>query len=230
MRMANKLILTGLASAFAFQVNAAVLYPGPFVGADVTYTDVEETSADPVNDPEPLFGEPEIIAPNKLDFDPIHEAFASAAPPPDTTDGSLSFIVTANSGLLSVLNFSEGGDYTFAGLTPSGEFVAASLNVQVRDAVTEAVLLSDSATFFKAYTGAPVESGFWSIDLDFDLTGLGVDEVLVTLDNTITASSTTGNTSSIRKKDFMVDVPEPGSLVLLLSGGAMMVLRRRQAA
>lgn len=218
-------LTAGIVTVAGLSADASVVYPGPFVGVDVTYSDVVETSADPVNDPEPLFGAPTLVAPNALDFPTITAAFASTAPPPDTTDGSLSFLYSANSGLLTDLTISEGGDWTFAGGTPSGEFVAASLTVQVRDPDTEAVLLSASDTFFTAFTSGPAESGSWSIVLPIDLTGLATDEVLVTLDNTLTASSTGNNSSEIRKTRFTV--PEPGSLALLLAGGTLLGLRRR---
>jgi hypothetical protein len=218
--------------------HAAQTYPGPFVGSDVTYSSVTEASGDPVNDPEPLFGAPAIISPNTLDFDPIAEAFSSAAPPSDVTDGSLSFLVESNtSALLESITISEGGDFFFQGAvatpSPNSESVGAALIVQIRDADTEAVLLQDSVDFFQAYTSAPVQTGFWDMDLDFDVASLGRTELLVTLNNIVAASSVTGNTATIRKKDFDVTttvIPEPGTVLLLASGGLLMMVRKRRNA
>ncbi len=219
------LLAAGVVSTTA---SAAVTYPGPYVGADVTYTDITEASADPVGDPEPLYGAPTGITGNNLDFDPVASAFSADAPPPDSTDGSLMFLVTSNSGAtIDTLIVSESGDYTFSGSPAAGEAVAATLLVQVLDPVTEAVLISDTTSFFEVYDSAPLETGDWSHSLTFDLSGFGMTEYKVLVDNLLQASGNGQATSLIRKKDFDINVPEPATGALALAGLALMARRRQ---
>ena len=60
--MSNHLIAgaAGLSVAMLLgtAASASVTYAGPFVGSTVTYTDVIEGSANPIEDPEPLYGAP----------------------------------------------------------------------------------------------------------------------------------------------------------------------------
>ncbi len=222
--------------AIGISANAEVIYPGPFVGTDVTYSDVRESSADPINDPEPLFGDPGIISPNTLDFDPVTEGFAAFAPQPDTTDGSLRFFVESNSSdTLQQISFREGGDYKFTlgSAAPSFESVSATLRVFIKDANTEANLGTASVNFFESFDQPNVEEGVWSLSLDIDVSQFERTELLVELDNNLTASSITGNTAFIRKKEFSVTstIPEPASLMLIVAGATLALGRRpRQIA
>ncbi len=212
-------------------VSAAVSYPGPYVGADVTYSDLVEASADPVNDPEPLYGEPEIAGGNKLDFDPSSNAFASYSPPPDSTDGALTFLVSSNSNaIIPTLQISEGGDYQFLGTVSGGEAVAANLTVRILDAVTENLITLETATFVDVFDTVPNQGGFWNNNLTLDLTSYGLTEFKVQIDNTLQASGSGSASSFIRKKEFMVDVPEPGMAALVFAGASLMLVGRRRSA
>ena len=230
-RFTTKAAVLALAAGFfATSASAVVTYPGPFAGVDVTYTDVEESSADPANDPEPLYGAPAILPANILDFDPSANAFAASSPAPDTTDGTLRFMIASNTAApISTLVVRESGDFAFTGATSNGELVAATLLVHILDATTEAVLLQQQATFSEAYDQTPSEAGNWSNEVSIDLSALGRTEYKVLINNLLQATGTGPATAFIRKKDFQIDVPEPASALLALSGG-LMLLRRRQSA
>jgi len=226
-------IISASAVALAISVGsptlAAVIYPGPFVGSDITYTDVTEASAFPLDDPEPLFGAPTVSG-NTLDFNPSAGAFASSAPPPDVTDGALRFVVSSNSELdLASLLFTERGDFAFTGVTPGGEFVSAQLQVTVLDE-NEDVLVDDDVSFFELFDAPTNEIGPWALSLNIDIPD-GHDTVIVELDNVLTASSTTGNTASIRKKDFDVTfnvIPEPATAGIFGLAAFGLLTRRRR--
>ncbi len=230
-RFVTKAAALALATGFfATSASAVVNYPGPFAGVDVTYTDVEEASSDPLNDPEPLYGAPAILPANILDFNPSANAFAASSPAPDTTDGSLRFMIASNSAAaIPNLIVRESGDYAFTGAASNGELVAATLLVQILDATTEAVLLQQQATFSEAYDLTPNEAGNWSNSVNIDLSALGRTEYKVIINNLLQATGTGPATAFIRKKDFQIDVPEPASALLALSGG-LMLIRRRQSA
>ncbi|MEM1026591.1 MAG: hypothetical protein AAGJ38_00745 [Planctomycetota bacterium] len=205
---------------------ADVTYPGPFVGTTVTYTDIIEASADPAEDPEPLYGAPTGIAGDLLDFDPTDD-FVADAPPTDTTDGSLSFTMTANGGLLNELVVSESGTYSFVG-PDNDELVAATLLVQVLDTQTNAVLTSQQVVFSEQYDSAPSELGTWSQSVSIDLAPFAVSSVDVVVNNILQTTGTGPGSAVITKQDFKVNTPEPAAAALL-AGLGMAMLRRRSA-
>ncbi|MEM1211682.1 MAG: PEP-CTERM sorting domain-containing protein [Planctomycetota bacterium] len=214
---------------------AAVIYPGPFVGSSVTYSNVIESSADPINDPEPLFGPPSIASGNLLDFDPGVNPFSADSPPADTTDGSLTFTVTSNNGdPIPGLFIYESGDFAMLGLPTGAEFVASILSVRVFDPSDDSEISPPSplaSVFIEVFDDPPFEGVFWENSVTVDLSGLGLTEVEIVLNNTLQAVGDLEQpvTTFIRKKDFKVDViPEPSSAVLLALGIGAMVTRRRR--
>jgi len=116
-------------SAFA---QAGTVSHGNFMGANVAYTSVTESSS---TDEVPLFGTPVTIG-NRLSFfqpgphpDPSL-GFGANAPPSDTTDGFLSFGMMAKPGYsITALEISEGGDYSMSVLGPALAKVTANLIV-----------------------------------------------------------------------------------------------------
>ncbi len=226
--------VSALALALGFctaGAHAVVTYPGPYVGVDVTYTDIEEASADPIEDPEPLYGAPTLVPPNMLDFNPSAAAFSADSPPPDNTDGSLRLTVTSNTAAeIPVIIVTESGDYGFTGATSNGELVAATLTVRVLDPVTQTVIAQDIATFFEQFDNTPNEVGFWDNAVTISLAGLGYTEVELLIDNTLQATGNANVTAEIRKKDFKIDVPEPGTALLAFAGSGLMLLSRRRSA
>ncbi len=218
------------AGSLALGANAVVMY-GDFDAADVMYLDVEEASADPIEDPEPLYGAPSILPANMLDFNPSAQAFAATSPPPDNTDGSLRFtLMSKTNAPLPGIIVSESGDYQFLGATSGGEAVAGTLFVRVLDPLTNATLAQGTASFFEVFDNVPVEGGFWDNTVSIDLSALNVTKVDVVINNLLQATGSGSATAFIRKKAFKVDVPEPGTAALALAGTGLMLLGRRKSA
>ncbi|MEO0515486.1 MAG: PEP-CTERM sorting domain-containing protein [Planctomycetota bacterium] len=218
------------ALAFASSALAAVDTTDPFVGTNVTYSDVIEQTADPIDDPLPLYGPPVLLSGDLLDFDPVAFPFASSSPPADTTDGALSFTVTSNdASSIPVLIISEGGDYSFLGLAADAAAVSAGLFVQILDTATQAVIVSGSDVFSDTNSNTPTDGGFWSNEVVIDLSPYELTEFDVLINNTLQAAGPADTSASIRKKNFQVDVPEPGTVALLAGGLALMTLRRKTA-
>ena len=228
-RLQSFLAVMAFVAVGMYAVNAAAVvnYAGPFVGTDVTYTDVEEASADPIEDPEPLYGAPQVLG-NILDFNPSAAAFAASSPPPDNTDGSLTFIISSNDqSPIPGLIIREGGDYQFLGGITAGEVVGASLFVQVLDVATEAVLAQGTSSFVEAFDNTPIEGGFWDNTVSIDLNKFGKNQYKVVVNNLLQASGSSSATAFIRKKELQIDTPEPGTLSLAVAG-LMLIARRRR--
>lgn len=224
-------VLGGVAAvAFATSATAAVDTTDPFEGTSVTYSDVIEQTADPVDDPLPLFGDPVLLSGDLLDFDPVAFPFASSSPPADTTDGSLSFTVTSNdNSAIPVLIVREGGDYSFLGLAADTAAVSASLFVQILDTATQSVIVEGTSIFSDTNSNTPTDGGFWSNEVVIDLTPYQLDAFDVIINNTLQAAGPDDVSASIRKKNFQVDVPEPGTIALLAGGLSLLTLRRKSA-
>ncbi|MEM8782816.1 MAG: hypothetical protein AAGE65_08145 [Planctomycetota bacterium] len=210
--------------AVAPSASAAVTYAGPFVGTTVTYTDVVESSGNPSEDPEPLYGVPSLVSGDLLDFDPT-DAFIADAPPTDTTDGALSFTMTSNAGPLTTLIVSESGTFSFLG-AENDELVSATLRVIVLDPLSDAVLTEQEVVFVEPFDTAPAEAGSWSNALTIDLTSFGVSAVDVVIDNVLQATGVGPAETFITKTNFQINAPEP-AVAALLGGLGLAMLRRR---
>lgn len=226
------------ANAFAAPINY-----GDFAGTSVTYGSVTENS---FTDPTPLYGAPSISG-NLLDFDPSAFGSASTGGASDFTDGQLNFTIdTAPGAGLTGFSVVEGGDYSFAGVTPTpGTFVSASSGVTVTILEVDGSILAvpinvfASDIFVSDYptTGGAPSTGVlpWSLVTFVDLSsvlpsGSAATSVEVVIDNVLITGTTQGNTALITKKDFKIipiSIPEPGSLALLGLGGLLMARRRR---
>ena len=116
---------------------------GDYVGTDVTYSMVTESSN--TGDPLPLFGRPTVLGPvppgqtpcvgciipaNSLDFTPSFSASSNAGNghAADQTDGQLNFMVTAHAGkAIQNIHFFESGDTSLLGFSPSIAFTSMSM-------------------------------------------------------------------------------------------------------
>lgn len=236
--VAASLVMAGDSAALINYGDYSDIPPGTVMYLDVT----ESSSTDPV--PPPLYGTPSING-NLLDFDPLAFGANSSNGASDITDGQLNFTMMADPGTsIDELIVSEGGDFSFSGLTPdAGTFVVASVATTVTilevDGVTlvTPIEIFQTDVFFTDYltVGNPPATGLnqWSLDYTVDILGaldnplLGATKVEVVIDNQLSTTTTQGNLAFISKKDFNLNIPEPSSLALLGLGGLLVARRRR---
>jgi len=229
-------------------VFAAINY-GDFTGTSVSYLGVTESSG---TDSSPLFGAP-IISGNTLDFNPQGFSAYSTGGGVDLTDGQLNFLLRANSGGLSTLQFSEAGDFTLAGLGTAGTRVTIATTfffdiLKVDGNAINPLSFSATMTYTPVNNGqfnlvnnpgvGNVWTGSYLLNLNNVLTANGVPfstgatEVRVNLDNTLLAISESGSVAYVAKKDFkgfgVTVVPEPSAIAITLLGAAALLGARRK--
>ena len=250
--MLKRLIVAVVALlSVAVQADAAVFSYGNFLGTSYMYLDVVE---DTRQQPDALFGTPSILG-NTLDFDPVSFA-ANVSSVTGTSsslivDGQLNFTVMSNSDStpISLVRFTEAGDYSLAGLGAAQ--ATASVAAPVRWTITHVdgaalatpISGADSLTFTPsgsfALPGDLATGALWDGELDVDVAGFAaangitgnVTKVEFALDNTLTVAAADGGSAGIFKKDFsgvIINVPEPGAVSLLVLGLAGFVARRRR--
>ena len=229
--------------------SAVPINHGDFVGSTVTYLQVTEDSG---TDATPLFGAPSVFA-DVLDFNPVSfNSSSTGAGGVDITDGTLTFMVTANPGnVIDELAFSEAGDFTLTGPGGVGTFAGVTSSifidiVEVDGSGITPVQVITSMTFAPSAgnwdllnDGPGPLNGIWTGGATVDLLQALIDEnvpftsgvtkVNVSLDNTLSTTSEDGTSSFIAKKDtkgLSVTTPEP-STVVLLAGGLLALARRR---
>jgi len=256
-------------SAFALAVALYVMCPlanaghvathvdhGMYMGPNVAYINVSETSSDPL----PLYGAPITVGDNLAFFEPASsnpsagfEAQAGGGSG-NITDGFLSLVIMAKPGIgITDLTFSEGGDYTMATLGNALAQVSASLNifelsiVEVDGAPTVGgpIVLSDtqSVTINLPPNAA---TGLWNLSSTFNLDDaldnvysnhlsytLGATKIVAKINNTLTALSQPGSVAGIFKKNFDINpetrVPEPTTLALAALGLVAVLTKRKTA-
>lgn len=234
----------------ASPVFAAINY-GDFSGTSVSYIGVTESSG---TDPGSLFGAPTISG-NTLDFNPQGFTAFSSGGGVDLTDGQLNFLLRADSGALSGLQFSEAGDFSLAGLGTANTKAAIATTLffdilKVDGAAINPLSFSAQMTYTPVGNGqfnllanpgiGNLWAGNYAVNLNDVLTAHGISftsgatEVRVNLDNTLLAMSESGSVAYIGKKDFkglgITVVPEPSTIAITLFGAALFLgSRRRQS-
>jgi len=225
---------------------------GNYVGITVSYLQVMEDS---VTDPTPLFGAPNLSG-DTLDFNPVgFGASSTGGGAPDATDGNLAFMIEAKPGnILDEVVLSEAGDYTIFGTGGVATQVTVSAPVFIDIVEVDGVSIDPIALALNM-TFAPSDGDYdlfndgvgfgviWSGSLSVDLTQAlidagesfidGVTKVNVDLDNILTATSESGSSATIGKKDFkglsVTVIPEPSTVALLAAGLAALALRGRRS-
>ena len=218
-----------LALAFAPAASAATIDYGTFFGTDVEFSDVSETSSDPL----PLFGPPTVSG-NSLDFNPLAFSATSDGGGSEATSADLSFTVAAKSGsVIKGISLSEIGTATLAGNVPPGSMGTAAvvvtsgfLHIHEVDfvgigdiAVPFALTFSPSGgTYFLGTDGGggPFFSSQWTgsatLNVDAILAANGVafehgaTNVSINLTDTLSAASETGTSAVINKNDVSVTI------------------------
>lgn len=245
------LVLFGSGVLTPSSAPAGTINHGDFTGSTVMYTNVTETSDDPV----PLYGTPVTLGDTLSFFQPgvmpdPSLGFSATAPPSDTTDGFLSFGVMANAGFgISSLEITEGGDYSMSALSGESAQVSANLIVQaltithVDGALLATPIVATSLDSIVVDFPPGPSPDLWDLSSSFDIDqllidagvsfSLGATKLTVALDNTLQALATSGAAANIVKKDFDIDVetrviPEPATCALGMLGLTMVLASRRR--
>jgi hypothetical protein len=255
-RLSCLVTLSALCLAMLPSVQAASISYGTHAGNTVIYEDVTESSG---TDPVPLFGAP-IVSGDSIDFNPVlFNAFSQfGSPPVDLTNGLLSFVLKAKPGFaLNNVTFNEGGLTIVTGTGTDNTYTKVSavgfLNIYEVDHISTGInpvstqfqmtfthradglweLATDGLARPEVWTGSDF------VDLDAVLTAAGVPftfgatKVSVVLNNSLIASSESGSTAFIDKKDFgglsiTVNIPEPSTAILAVACFGLLGLSTRR--
>lgn len=226
---------------------------GTYVGTNVTYNGLQETTQSP-GDPEPLFGAPLLVGDQLLFFPSLFTATATGADGSDTTLSYLQTTITANNPSLTTIDqirIDEFGDVLLTGVgTPvTNASVSMSGFVTVLQTTTGPCLLGPSCTI--GFTGTLTPSGsyslpgdggppaiLWSGSVLVDIASQIPNATMVQFgfNNQLDAFSESGTSATIQKK--VVDgpavtitvIPEPATVSLLGIGLLGLVLLKRSGA
>lgn len=250
-RLAFSFAAIGLLVFAASSLGVPINY-GDFAGTTVDYLDVTEDSG---TDPTPLYGSPSVSG-DTLDFDPVSFNSSSTGPGGvDITDGTLTMMIRSLPGqFIDVVQFTEAGDFTLAGLGGIGTFASVTaeffIDIEEVDGVPINPVNVQASMVFTPSGGdwdllndgpGPAVNGAWSGSLLVDITQaliddgtpfvIGATKISVVFDNTLVTLSETGTSSFIAKKDVdgitITVIPEPASLACMVLGAALMLSRRR---
>ncbi|QDS96974.1 PEP-CTERM sorting domain-containing protein [Adhaeretor mobilis] len=256
-------VLLSLASSPASSQAAPVPY-GDFSATTVDYLAVtEETLLTTSGKPDGLFGAP-TVAGDSLDFDPIgFSASSTGGGPSDILDVQLKFMIQAKDGnVIESIFLSEAGDTTLDngfssddalsrvtanvfidilevdGVGVGGISVMGDMEFTPSDGDYQLSVDNPGGSSYNSGWSGKFFREFGPILADNGLTGK-VTKISVALDNTLTATSASGSTAFIAKKDSdgvvittnpdKNEVPEPTSLVLALGGLLALAGARRRS-
>ncbi len=205
---------------------------GDFLGAGPGQFDFLQVTEDSSTDATPLFDAPMHLV-NKLVFTPLSFAASTSGGGSDQTDGQLTLNIRAAAGeFLQYIILRETGDASLLGQGTNGTSAAISAMLSVINITPGGS--GPYAAIMNLSPGSPYQlPGDSFVEFQgsavINLTGLGISEIQLTLDNELFASSETGTTSIIQKKTVSIEhshVPEPATLAILALGGAALLRRR----
>ena len=224
---------------------AAPINHGSYAGPTVSFNNITETTAptDPT-DPDELFGAPVGIADSIGFFPTAFTAGSVNGVGPYAPFGAIDFtssqlqveiIATAMGATIDMVTLTEFGDTSLTdigvGTGATGASVSMSGSVTILSVggvdvpVTPARIIPFTGVFDQDLFALPGDLGAstWigSIDVDVAAVEANVTRVMLSLDNTLTASSEVGTSALIQKKvagGLVITVPEPTSLALVTLG------------
>ncbi|HVP27699.1 MAG TPA: PEP-CTERM sorting domain-containing protein [Myxococcota bacterium] len=217
----------------ATSAEAASITYGDFTGSTLGYLGVRESS---ITDGVPLYGTPTLSGDALLFGAPTY-ATSAAGGWADTTSGTLSFTLEALSGFLGKISFQEGGRFALTGAVgvPGDAQVQISGLLTVTDFSSGLAGTVYSATLVVSPQGVfalpSSSSGSWTASAGVDLTGLGITRAKVVFNNTLQSAAGIGSSATAAKSLISVNVPEPGTVLLVGAGlaGLGVTGRRRKA-
>lgn len=224
----SSLVALALIFSTAMVSQAASINHGNFMGTEVNYVSVTESST---TDTVPLFGTPIVVGNQLRFFEPVplpnpslgFGAF-SVGGTADVTDGFLSFMLRSKPGKgIGLLSFREGGDYSLAGFAPDQAKVIASLivnSIRVDEVSGLAVAPIPvpgphvATSMYQLPGDPPVDN--WSNFLGYNIQAAvenagypstsAATKITVRLNDTLQALSQSSSVANIVKKQFNVNV------------------------
>ncbi|MBX3396409.1 MAG: PEP-CTERM sorting domain-containing protein [Phycisphaerae bacterium] len=207
-------------------------FPSPAPGG----VDFLQVTEDSTTGTPPIFEEP-IRAGDKLIFQPSAFAAFGFGGTSDVMSGVLTMNIRAAAGeFLDYLVLREQADYSLLGGGTAATFASIFSQVTVEDVTPGGhglfggpMSFSPSSSFTLPGSQFGVAEGL----LVIDLSGLGISEVKLTIDNEVSVGSEAGTTALIQKKELEIlhtseYVPEPATATLLAFGALVMRRRRRR--
>ncbi len=189
----------------------------------------------------PLYGPPAHITDTSMLFTPTDFNSLSVGTPvaTDITDGQLQITISAlEDHDIDSITIREGGVYAITDIPGAFAQVMAQATVfywitEINDIPVAPIRGTQAIGPFTATSGIDPQIGIWSLEDVIELARLlddpqsRVTEVMLSIDNTLVTMATGGATAMIDKKEFIIHVPEPSALFLLLIAVFILPLRRR---
>jgi hypothetical protein len=201
---------------------------GDFLGSNPGDPDFLQVMERTITDSAPLYGSPTRVG-NSLFFFPATFASASSSGGADTTSGTITLRLRAQTGFfLEVITIVESGGFHFTGSGSSATSATINGLLTLTDIApgTHSTLTGTlAATPPPIYTLSAGESGEFTAVTHIDLTGMGITEAVLNLNNNLQTTSEAGTTATLEKKKVEIHTPEPATLGFLLIG----VLAARRA-